>query len=110
MPKGIHYGTAPGAYAGALIAMNDSVALGAYRALADHGLKIPEDVSVVSCDQFFDAEYFVPRLTALDQHNELHGRSVISALLDKMGGAVRSQPLKLYPELIVRESCCSLSE
>lgn len=94
----------------ALIAMNNSVALGAYRALADHGLKIPEDVSVVSCDQFFDAEYFVPRLTALDQHNELLGRSVISALLDKMGGAVRSQPPKLYPELVVRESCCRLSE
>lgn len=93
----------------ALIAMNDSVALGAYRALADHRLKIPEDVSVISCDQFFDAEYFIPRLTALDQHNERLGRSVISILLDKMNGAVRSQPLKLYPELIVRESCCRLS-
>lgn len=94
----------------ALIAMNDSVALGAYRALADQGLKIPEDVSVISCDQFFDAEYFVPRLTALDQHNELLGRSVISALLDKMGGAVQSRPLKLHPELIVRESCRRLPE
>lgn len=89
----------------ALVAMNDSVALGAYRALADHSLRIPEDVSVISCDQFFDAEYFVPRLTALDQHNELLGRSVISALLDKMNGAIQSQPLKLYPELVVRESC-----
>lgn len=101
----IRYGTS----FSALIAMNDSVALGAYRALADHGMKIPEDVSVVSCDQFFDAEYFVPRLTALDQHNELLGRSVISALLDKMNGAVRRQPLKLYPELIERESCCRVS-
>lgn len=93
----------------ALIAMNDSVALGAYRALADHGLKIPEDVSVISCDQLFDAEYFIPRLTALDQHNELLGQSVISALLGKMNGAVRSQPLKLHPELIVRESCRRVS-
>lgn len=93
----------------ALIAMNDSVALGAYRALADQGLKIPEDVSVISCDQFFDAEYFIPRLTALDQHNELLGRSVISALLGKMNGDIQNKPLKLHPELIVRESCRRVS-
>ena len=87
--------------------MNDSVALGAYRALADHGLRVPDDVSVISCDQFFDAEYFTPRLTAIDQHNELLGRAVISALLDMMGGHQQSQVLKLHPELKVRESCRS---
>ncbi len=96
-----------GAVFTALIAMNDSVALGAYRALADHGLRVPDDVSVISCDQFFDAEYFTPRLTAIDQHNELLGRAVISALLDMMGGHQQSQVLKLHPELKVRESCRS---
>lgn len=89
----------------ALIAMNDNVALGAYRALADHGLAVPEDVSVMSCDQFFNAGFFTPRLTSLDQHNEELGRFVIGALLDQMNGAAQIQPLKLRPELVVRESC-----
>ncbi len=93
----------------AVMAMNDGVALGAYRALADHGLRVPEDVSVISCDQFFDADYFTPRLTALNQHNELLGQAVISALLARMRGDAQSRPLKPRPELVVRESCRRIS-
>lgn len=89
----------------ALLAMNDNVALGAYRALADAGLRIPQDVSVISCDQFYAADYLVPRLTSVDQHNEVFGRLVVQALLDIIYGARRDGALNVQPELIVRESC-----
>ncbi len=89
----------------ALLAMNDSVALGAYRALADAGLAVPGDVSVISCDQFFDAGFFVPRLTSIDQHNSRFGRFVINSLLAVMGGSQACKPLGYRPELVVRESC-----
>ena len=36
----------------AVIAMNDNVALGAIRAFADHGLSVPRDVALISCDRF----------------------------------------------------------
>ena len=89
----------------ALLAMNDNVAIGAYRALADAGLRVPQDVSVISCDQFYAADYLVPRLTSVDQHNEVFGRVVVQALLDAIHGTRRDASLTVQPELIVRESC-----
>ncbi len=89
----------------ALLAMNDHVAMGAYRALADKGLSIPKDVSVISCDQFFTADYFIPRLTSIDQHNERFGRFTVNALLGVMGGVKESVLVTHRPELVVRESC-----
>lgn len=89
----------------ALLAMNDNVALGAYRALADAGLRVPQDVSVISCDQFYSADYLVPRLTSVDQHNELFGRFIINALLGAINGVQEDVSLTYHPELVVRESC-----
>lgn len=91
----------------AFLAVNDNVAFGAYRAIADAGLRIPQDISAVSCDQFFSAEYFVPRLTSIDQHNEAFGRFVIHALLNEINGAKESVRLTAMPELVIRESACA---
>lgn len=89
----------------AVLAVNDSVAFGAYRALADVGLRIPEDVSVISCDQFFAADYFVPRLTSINQHTEHFGRFVINALLGIINGVKDNVKVVTTPELVLRESC-----
>ncbi len=91
----------------ALLAMNDHVAMGAYRVLADEGLSVPKDVSVISCDQFFTADYFIPRLTSIDQHNERFGRFTVNALLGIMSGVNESVLVTHRPELVVRESCAS---
>lgn len=93
----------------AFLAVNDNVAFGAYRAIADAGLRIPQDISAVSCDQFFSAEYFVPRLTSIDQHNEQFGRFVIHTLLSVIGGTQESAKLTTMPELIIRESCIGIA-
>lgn len=89
----------------AMLAMNDNVALGAYRALADRGLRVPEDMSVISCDEFDWADYFVPRLTSVNQHNELFGRFIINTLFGAMQGVKETVLLKHKPELMIRESC-----
>ncbi len=89
----------------AFLAVNDNVAFGAYRALADAGLQIPKDISAISCDQFFSAEYFVPRLTSIDQHNEDFGRFVIHTLLNDINNVQKNEALSVTPELIIRESC-----
>ena len=58
----------------AVIAMNDNVALGAIRAFADHGLSVPRDVALISCDRFYFADYTMPRLTSIHHHSHRHGR------------------------------------
>lgn len=89
----------------AMLTMNDSVAQGAYRALADSGLRVPQDVSVISCDQFWSADFLVPRLTSVDQHNELFGRFIIHTLLGAIHGVKEDVVLAYQPELVIRESC-----
>jgi len=67
----------------ALICFNDRVALGAYQALADAGLDVPADVSVVSFDDDLMASWVRPQLTTVAlPHYEL-GRAAINVLLDE---------------------------
>jgi LacI family transcriptional regulator len=65
----------------ALICLNDRLALGAYQALDDFGLKIPADVSVVSFDDHPVATWIRPKLTTVAlPHYEL-GRKAVEVLL-----------------------------
>ena len=61
----------------AIFCMADVMAMGAIRALSDHGLRVPEDVSVVGFDGLSIGDYTVPRLATIRQDvNQLAKRSV----------------------------------
>ena len=61
----------------AIFCMADVMAMGAIRALSDHGLQVPEDVSVVGFDGLPIGDYTVPRLATVRQDiNQLAKRSV----------------------------------
>jgi LacI family transcriptional regulator len=68
----------------ALICFNDRLALGAYQALDDFGLKVPADVSVVSFDDHPIADWIRPKLTTVAlPHYEL-GRKAVDVLFTEM--------------------------
>jgi LacI family transcriptional regulator len=70
----------------ALICFNDRLALGAYQALAEAGLRVPDDVSVVSFDDDDIASWIRPGLTSIAlPHYEL-GRTAIDVLFDAIAG------------------------
>ncbi len=54
----------------AVFAMSDIMALGAIRALQDHGLRVPQDISVTGYDGIALGQYSVPRLTTIRQNKE----------------------------------------
>ena len=61
----------------ALICINDRVALGAYQALREAGVVIPDDVSVISFDDSELAAWLRPQLTSIAlPHYELGWRAV----------------------------------
>lgn len=66
----------------ALICLNDRIAFGAYQALADHGLAIPDDVSVVSFDDSDLASWVRPHLTSIAIPHFEMGRRSVELLLD----------------------------
>lgn len=51
----------------AVFAISDVIAFGAIKALSDHGLTVPDDVSVISIDGIEQSAYFIPPLTTLRQ-------------------------------------------
>ncbi len=88
----------------AMLAMNDNVALGAVRAIRDQGLSVPEDIALVSCDQFYNGDYLLPRLSSVDRHNNALGKYVIQLLLNAIQETDTPVDAPLLPQLIVRES------
>ena len=66
----------------AVFASNDQMALGAMRALREHCLRIPEDVSIVGFDDVPEAAYFEPPLTTIQQNFALLGENSITYLVE----------------------------
>jgi len=87
----------------AVFAANDQMALGAYRAVAEAGLRIPEDVSIVGFDDIDEAEMFAPPLTTVRQEWGLLGRESLRVALEMEGGAP-PEHVQLPTRLVLRDS------
>lgn len=89
----------------ALVSYNDIAAIGAIRALRDHGLRVPDDVSVIGFDDIQGAAYHTPSLTTIRQPLNSMGNRAATLLLQRLRGA-KDQPeqVSIVPELIIRES------
>jgi len=61
--------------------MNDRLAFGAYQALAEAGLHIPRDMSVVSFDDDVIAAWLRPGLSTAALPHEQMGRQAVELLL-----------------------------
>ena len=66
----------------AIVSANDRVALGAYQADQERGLRIPEDLSVISFDDEYLASYLRPKLTTMQIPYLEIGRTALQLLLD----------------------------
>lgn len=89
----------------ALIAGNDSVAFGIYQALTELGLRIPDDVSVVSFDDEALASYLRPGLTTARLPYEEMARRGMEMLLGQRELAYDSVPMPV----VRRDSVRSIS-
>jgi LacI family transcriptional regulator len=89
----------------ALVAFNDMSAIGAMRAFQDHGVHIPEDVSIIGFDDIQAASFQNPRLTTVRQPMRQMGEIAAVALLKRIAfPAEEVKDIKLQPELVIRES------
>lgn len=70
----------------AVICMNDRLAMGAYQALQEQGVSIPEEVSVVSFDDASIAAWLRPGLTTFSLPHRQMGRKAAEILISKIEG------------------------
>jgi LacI family repressor for deo operon, udp, cdd, tsx, nupC, and nupG len=91
----------------AIFVHNDVAALGAWRAIKEAGLSIPEDFAMVSFDNIREGEYVVPSLTTVDQPKKKLAQSLVEVLLEKIeqGNGGPAKQVILEPKLIIRGSC-----
>ena len=62
--------------------MNDRLSFGAYQAIQEHGLKVPDDISIASFDDDEIASYLRPQLTTARIPYEEMGRQAMTMLLN----------------------------
>jgi LacI family transcriptional regulator len=93
----------------ALFAYNDISAIGAIRALQEHGLRVPQDVSVMGFDDIPGAMFHTPSLTTVRQPLNRMGEVAAQTLLERIEGKTEDSEIAIEPELVVRESTAKAS-
>ncbi len=89
----------------AIVCHNDLVALGALRACAELGRRVPQDVAVAGADDIMLAALVTPSLTTLRIDRLALGAIASQMLLNQLGGTLDGCINQLLrPELVVRES------
>ena len=76
--------------ASACIAFNDLLAIGMLQRFGERGVRVPEDLSVVGCDDIFGADFCHPALTTLTAPIEQAGQVAVSMLLGGIDSRVSS--------------------
>ncbi len=94
----------------ALFAMSDLIAVGAIRALRDHGLRVPEDVSVIGFDGLPLGEYLVPRLTTVNQPGQPMAKRAVELLRSMVENHAQPQHEAIPFTLLYRESAGQVRE
>lgn len=107
--------TREGGYAGALqlltgdrpptavFTSNDLQAIGLLRAAHELGIRVPEDLAVVSFDDTQEAEYCWPPLTSVRQPLHEMAQAAVRAVLEPPSARGRHQSFAV--DLVIRESC-----
>lgn len=89
----------------AVFAASDLIAIGAMHALAERGLRIPEDVAVVGFDDIPAARIATPALTTINQNTTLAGELLVDRLIALVEGTAAGSE-RLPATLVVRRSSC----
>ena len=94
----------------AIIATNDSAAIGAMQSLFAHGIEVPRQVSVIGYDDISLAGLVRVPLTTVHQAKYRMGQIAATGLLHMLDGRQepRGQQFLIKPRLIIRDSCREL--
>lgn len=87
-----------------VIAINDYSAVGVMRSIKEHGLRIPEDISVISFDNTFIVDTVIPRLNSISYDYEQFGQILVDTAIKRIQKENVPEIQKVVPTLVVRES------
>lgn len=89
----------------ALMVADDLMAFGVLNSLVENGIRVPEDVSVVSFNNVMLAEFSRPPLTSVDIDIYQLGYNAVELLIDLVSGKKVEPNYRIIPhKLIIRDS------
>jgi DNA-binding LacI/PurR family transcriptional regulator len=88
----------------AMVVANDEMALGVIHGLAQRGIRVPQDISIVGFDDLPTAKHFLPPLTTVRQDFDKLGTTVAEVIDASIRGQEIPQRTRIATELVVRES------
>lgn len=89
----------------AILAGNDPTAHGVYKALRDRGLRVPDDISVVGCDDTVGT-WLYPALSTTREFPEQIGKQLVEVVFSRLANPDQApQCITVPTEFIKRDSC-----
>jgi DNA-binding LacI/PurR family transcriptional regulator len=89
----------------AVFCFNDTMAIGALRALRERGVRVPEDVAVVGFDDIEEGRFSAPPLTTIRPDKDAIARIAVERLVARIGGQDGDgHEIEVGYELVTRES------
>jgi DNA-binding LacI/PurR family transcriptional regulator len=92
----------------AVVCVNDRMAMGVLKELREHGIRVPEDISVTGFDDISYAEFVTPALTTVHIDRERIAHLIFENLTRDDPGGTETVPqgreFVIDPQLVVRES------
>lgn len=90
----------------AYFADNDIIAVGCMRALQEHGIRIPEDVSIIGFDDTIHCTMVTPHLSTMGVSKEAMGELAVKRLVDRIKGNMLGEVIRVavLPTIVERES------
>ena len=93
----------------AIFTLSNTITLGALKAIREASLRIPQDISLLSFDNYSYMDYMEPPITRISQPTEDMGKLATKILFDRIDSVPNNiSQLKLSPALIAKESVRSL--
>lgn len=92
----------------AVFAMSDVIAIGAMRALASAGRRIPADVSVIGFDGIAMSRYCIPVLATMRQPSEQIARKSIELLVSQIEHCAAARTIIVQPEILDGDSVTTI--
>ena len=88
----------------AVMTINDFSAVGVMRSVKERGLRIPEDMAVVSFDNTFLVDTVMPRLTSVCYDYDLLGKTLVDTAVRLINGEEVPAVQRIPSRLVVRNS------
>ncbi len=99
LPEIIQSSNPPDAY----VCSNDSIALSVLALLNHHGVKVPEEASVIGCDNISSAQYSFPKLSTIEINTQELAIKAMDIMTQKIEGHTPDDSV-IFSRVIERES------